>query len=122
MFTNIMTGPTAIDVAGVSALGQALVYREDEKARRSDKWNRELAQRLEAELVTLDSLAHGFAAAESLRRPANRSPARIRLGRVVVALLAIGLALAAVIVLGLRGARAQPPDLCLHAEAIASSE
>ena len=77
MFTNIMTGPAVIDVAGVSALGQALVYREDEEARRSDKWNRELAQRLEAELVTLDSLAHGFAAAgpcagqRTDRRPAS---------------------------------------------------
>ena len=85
MFTNIMTGPTAIDVAGVSALGQALVYHEDEEARSSDKWNRELALRLEAEIVTLDSLAHGFAAREPLCRPANRSPARIRLGRVAVA-------------------------------------
>jgi len=53
MFTNIMTGPTAIDVAGVSALGQALVYHEDEDARRSDKWNREPAQRLEAESLSI---------------------------------------------------------------------
>jgi hypothetical protein len=118
MFTNIMTGPTVVDVAGVSALGQALVYHEDEEARRSDKWNRELAQRLEAELVTLDSLAHGFAAAESLRRPADRSPARVRLARVAVAVLAIGLALAAVTLLGLRGARAEAPDPCLHAKAM----
>jgi hypothetical protein len=118
MFANIMTGPTAIDVAGVSALGQALVYREDEEARRSDKWRKELAQRLKADLTTLDSLAHGFAAAESLRRPANRSPARIRLGRVAVAVLAVVLSLAAVTVLGLRGARAEPPDSCLHGEAM----
>ena len=44
MFANIVSGPTAIDVGGVSALGQALVYREDEEARRSDKWREELAQ------------------------------------------------------------------------------
>ena len=30
MFADIMSGPTAINVGGVSALGQALVYREDE--------------------------------------------------------------------------------------------
>jgi hypothetical protein len=33
MFTNIMTGPIVIDVAGVSALGQGLAYCEDEEAR-----------------------------------------------------------------------------------------
>jgi hypothetical protein len=114
MFTNIMTGPTAIDVAGVSALGQALAYCEDEEARRSDKWKTELVQRLEAEITTLDSLAHGFVAGEPLRRPANRSPAHIRLGRVAVAVLAVALSLAAVTVLGLRGAPAEPPSPCLH--------
>ena len=45
MFADIMSGPTAINVGEVSALGQALVYREDE-ARRSDKWREEPAQRL----------------------------------------------------------------------------
>jgi hypothetical protein len=43
MFVNIVSGPTAIDVGGVSALGQALVYNEGEEARRSDKWREELA-------------------------------------------------------------------------------
>jgi hypothetical protein len=60
MFADIMSGPTAIDVGGVSALGQALVYREDEEARRSDKWGEELAQRLEVDLSTLlHSLSRG---------------------------------------------------------------
>jgi hypothetical protein len=76
MFAN-MLGPTAMDVAGISALGQALVLREDEEARRSDKWRAEIAQRLEADLTVLDSLAHGFAAPQPWRRPATRSPARI---------------------------------------------
>jgi hypothetical protein len=102
MFNNIMTVPTAIDVAGVSALGQALVCREDDEARRSDKWREELAQRLEVDLLTLDSIAHGFAAAEPLRRPASRSPGR-RLGRVAIAVLGVVLGLAAPVVLGLRG-------------------
>src|ERR1700683_1709965 len=43
MFSNV-PGPTAIDIAGVSALGQALVYREYEDARRSDIWREELTQ------------------------------------------------------------------------------
>lgn len=116
MFANVMTGP--IDVAGVSALGQALVYSEDEEARRSDKWRQELAQRLEADLTTLDSLAHGFAAAEPSRRPGSRLSARIRLGRVAVAVLAVLLGLAAFAVVGLRGARAEPPNSCLHDEAM----
>ena len=102
MFTNIMTGPTAIDVAGVSALGQAIVYREDEEARRSDKWRKELAERLEADLTTLDSMVQGFAVAENSRQPTNRSPAHTRLGIVAVAVLAVVLGVAAVIVLGLR--------------------
>ena len=62
MFADIVSGPTAIDVGGVQCLGQALVHREDEEARRSDKWREELAQRLEVDLTTLNSLSHGFAA------------------------------------------------------------
>lgn len=94
MFANIMTGTTGIDLAGVGALGQALVHREEEESRRSDKWRTELAQRLDADLTTLDSLAHGFAAAEPFYRPANRSPARGGLGRVAAAVLAGALGLA----------------------------
>ena len=45
MFADIMSGPTAIDVGGVSALGQALVYRKDEEARRSDKLREETKAR-----------------------------------------------------------------------------
>ena len=59
MFADIMSGPTAIDVGGVSALGQALVYRKDEEARRSDKLREELAQRLGVDLSTLHSLSRG---------------------------------------------------------------
>jgi hypothetical protein len=109
MFTSI-TGPTTIDVAGVSALGQALVYHEDEEARRSDKWREELAQRLEVDLITLDSLAHGFAAADAARRPANRSPADILVGRVGIGVLAVVLGLAALtVLLGLRDASGPGP-------------
>jgi hypothetical protein len=79
MFAN-MPGPTTIDVAGVSALGQALVYHEGEEARRSDKWRDELAQRLEAELTTHDCLARGYVPAARSRRLADRSPARVGRG------------------------------------------
>jgi len=113
-----MLGPTAIDVAGVSALGQALVYREDEDARRSDKWREELAQRLEADLITLDSMARGFVPAASSRRPANRSPARIGLGRAAIAVLAILLGIAIITFLGLRSASAERSNPCLHDETI----
>ena len=61
MFTNIMTGPIVIDVAGVSALGQGLAYCEDKEARRSDKWKTELVQRLAL-------IVPGNAEARALRR------------------------------------------------------
>jgi len=78
------------------------VYNEGEQARRSDKWREELAQRLEVDLTTLNSLSHGFAAG-ALRRPANRSQAHSgRGGGVAIAVLAVVLGLAAVSVLGLR--------------------
>jgi len=117
MYGN-MLGPTGIDVAGVSALGQALLHREDEDARRSDIWRGEVAQRLQAELTTLDSLAHGFAPAAPSPRPANRSPARIGLGRVAIVVLAIVLGIAIITVLGLRGASAAPSKPCLHDKSI----
>ena len=113
MFAN-MSGPTAIEVAGVSALGQALVYGEDEDARRSDKWREEVAQRLEADLITLDSMAHGFVPAAPSRRSSDRSPARTGFGRVVVAVLAVVLGIAITAVLGVRGARAATPNACVH--------
>jgi hypothetical protein len=120
MFAN-MPGPTAIDVAGAGALGQALVYHEGEEARRSDKWRDELAQRLEAELTTLDCMTRGYVPAASSRRLANRSPARVGRGTVAIAVLAIvlGIAIIAVLtVLGLRAASAAPPNACLHDKAI----
>jgi hypothetical protein len=113
MFAN-MLGPTAIDIAGVSALGQALVYREDEDARGSDKWREEVAQRLEGDLITLDSLTHGFVPAAPSRRSADRSLARIGLGRVAMAVLAVVLGIAITTVLGVRGARVATPNACLH--------
>src|SRR5271168_4596783 len=113
-----MYTPTAIDIAGVSALGQALMYGEDEEARRSDKWRGELAQRLEADLATIDSLAHGFAAAAPSRRLANRSPARIGLGRIAIAALAIVLGIAVIAFLGIRRASAEPPGPRLYDETV----
>jgi hypothetical protein len=100
MFADIMSGPTAIDVGGVSALGQALVYREDEEARRSDKWGEELAQRLEVDLSISSIACRAVAAGDALRRPANRSRAHIGRGGVAIALLAVVLHLVAVSVLG----------------------
>jgi hypothetical protein len=120
MFAN-MLGPTAIDVAGVSALGQSSMYHEDEEARGSDRWRDELAQRLEAELTTLDCLARGYVLGAPSRRFANRSPARVGRGTVAIAVLAIvlGIAILTVLtVLGLKGASAAPPTPCLHDKAI----
>jgi hypothetical protein len=77
MFTN-MPVPAAIVVAGISALGQAFRYREDEDARHSSKWREGLAQRLVADLNSLDSLVRGFAAAEPEPRPAFRTSASSR--------------------------------------------
>jgi hypothetical protein len=122
MFAN-MPGSTTIDVAGVSALGQALVYHEGEEARRSDKWRNELAQRLEAELTTLDCLARGYVPVAPSDRLANRSPTRVGRGRVAIAVLAIILGIAIITVLGalgLRGASAAPPNPCLHDKNICS--
>jgi hypothetical protein len=78
MFTNIIPVPTAIVVAGINALGQAFRYREDEDARHSSKWRQDLAGRLVADLNSLDSLVHGFAAAELEPRPAIRTSASLR--------------------------------------------
>jgi hypothetical protein len=120
MFAN-MPGPTTIDVAGVSAVGQALVYHEGEEARRSDKWRDELAQRLDAELTTLDCLARGYVPAARPRRLADRSPVRVGRGRVAIAVLAIVLGIAivtALAVLSLGGASATPPKPCPHDTAI----
>jgi hypothetical protein len=117
MFAN-MPGQTAIDVAGLGALGQALLYHEEEDARRSDKWRQEAVQRLEADLTTLDSLAHGFAKAAVSRRNTTRSPGRLGIGQLAIALLAIVLGIAIITVLGLRGASAAPLNPCQHGETI----
>jgi hypothetical protein len=117
MFAN-MLAPTAIDVAGISAFGQALVHREDEEARRSDKWRDELARRLQADLTTLDGLARGFVPPAPRRRPADRSTARTGVRRVAVAVLVIVLGIAIIAVLGLRGASAEPRNPRLRVETI----
>ena len=88
---------------------------------RSDKWRDELAQRLEAELTTLDCMARGYVPVAPSRRVANRAPARLGRGTVAIAVLVIVLGIAIVTVLavlGLGGASAAPPNPCVHDKAI----
>ncbi len=55
-----LSGLTAAARAGFTLLGHAFGHREIQDDRRHGVWSANLAEILQADLINLDSMAHGF--------------------------------------------------------------
>lgn len=78
MTKKLLPGLTANALAGIAALGHAFGNRETRDTRRSNGWREDLAEMLEAEITNLDSVVHGYNAAEPTRDLATAPAKRPR--------------------------------------------
>src|SRR5271156_2040296 len=69
MTRTLLPELTAMALASVAMLRQALANHETRDARRSSRWRQDLAVMLEADLINLDSVMRGFTVAEPARSP-----------------------------------------------------